>query len=65
MSTTLYRLNILLGDKTAYCIGAGQEFTSAVITYPAAAAPYFSIVMTRPDATTVTVEGQNINLVKV
>jgi len=63
MATTYYALQIIT-PKASWTVGPGHEFTSAVITYPASATPYFIIQLVRPDATDIYVEGTDVVIVR-
>lgn len=45
-------------------VGAGREFSTIVITYPTDTVPYLTAVLTRGDATTVTITTSEWTIVK-
>ena len=68
MSTTYTKAEIHWGDKTGRISIADADrkeaFKNAIVTYPTADAPYFSVTMTRSDDTTLVIESQRIVVVR-
>lgn len=64
MATTYTNCQIIFAGNKGFSVGPGQEFISAVVTYPAQATPYFSIQLVRADASDIYLEGMDISIVR-
>jgi len=63
MSSTYTKGIYKIGGIT-FDVGAGREFSTIVITYPTDTVPYLTAVLTRQDATTVTITSSDWTIVK-
>lgn len=68
MATTYTQAKVFWGSEGGQMAeiypAIGSDFKNVIVTYPAAATPYFSVTLTRPNDTTVVIESQNLTIVR-
>ena len=67
MSTTYTDAKIIWGSEAGQDVRVfptGKDFSSAVVTYPTAAAPYFAVTLSGTNKTTTVVESQNLTVIR-
>ncbi len=67
MATTYTDAEVFWGSgpgQHARIFPTGADYKSAIVTFPAAETPYFSVILTRTDDTTVVVASHNFTIVR-
>jgi len=64
MSTTYTNAELRWGNHgLAIVKPKGADYKNAIVTYPAEATPYFSVVLTKPDDTTELIDSNELTLI--